>query len=85
MENHIKKKTHLWGWFNYPIKKFNNKKDVMTKEEILLCKTNSRKLPKFDRMKSKDIHPEYFGKFDRKARRAITPQGFANAFYEVNK
>jgi len=79
------KKTHLCGWFNYPIKKFNNKKDVMTKEEILLCKTNSRKLPKFDRMKSKDIHPEYFGKFDRKARRAITPQGFANAFYEVNK
>ena len=79
------KKTHLWGWFNYPIKKFTNKKDVMTKEEILLCKTNSRKLPKFDRMKSKDIHPEYFGKFDRKARRAITPQGFANAFYEVNK
>lgn len=40
---------------------------------------------KFDRMKSKDIHPEYFGKFDRKTRRAMTPQGFANAFYEVNK
>lgn len=79
------KKTHLWGWFNYPKKIFNNKNDVMTKEEILLCKTNSRKLPKFDTMKSKDIHPEYFGKFDRKARRSITPKGFANAFYEANK
>ena len=63
-----KKNTHLWGWFNFPIK------------NPIECNA-----VKFDRMKSKDIHPEYFGKFDRKARRAITPQGFANAFYEVNK
>ena len=41
--------------------------------------------PKFDRMKSKDIHPEYFGKYTRKERRAITPQGFAKAFYEANQ
>ena len=39
---------------------------------------------KFDRMKSKDIHPEYFGTLTRKERRAITPQGFAKAFYEAN-
>ena len=39
---------------------------------------------KFDRMKSKDIHPEYFGTLTRKERRAITPQGFAKAFYKVN-
>lgn len=41
--------------------------------------------PKFDKMKSKDIHPEYFGKLNRQARRAITPKGFATAFYEANK
>ena len=63
-----KKNTHLWGWFNFPIK------------NPIECNA-----VKFDRMKSKDIHPEYFGKFDRKTRRAMTPQGFANAFYEVNK
>jgi hypothetical protein len=36
-------------------------------------------------MKSKDIHPESFGTMDRQARRAITPQGFANAFFKVNQ
>lgn len=41
--------------------------------------------PKFDRMKSKDIHPEYFGTYTRQERRAITPQGFAKAFYEANQ
>jgi len=40
---------------------------------------------KFDYMKSKDIAPEWFGKLDRKARRAITPRGFALAFYGTNK
>ncbi len=63
-----KKNTHLWGWFNFPIK------------NPIECNA-----VKFDRMKSKDIHPKYFGKFDRKTRRAMTPQGFANAFYEANK
>ena len=63
-----KKNTHLWGWFNFPIK------------NPIECNA-----VKFDRMKSKDIHPEYFGTYDRKTRRAMTPQGFANAFYEVNK
>jgi len=40
---------------------------------------------KFDYMKSKDIHPEAFGKFDRQTRRSITPAGFAQAFFEANK
>jgi len=36
-------------------------------------------------MRSKDIHPEQFGKLDRQARRSITPAGFAAAFYQANK
>lgn len=40
---------------------------------------------KFDYLKSKDIHPEHFGKFDRQTRRSITPQGFAKAFFEANQ
>ena len=39
---------------------------------------------KFDYLKSKDIHPEKFGVFDRQTRRSITPQGFAKAFFEAN-
>ena len=62
-----KKKTHLWGWFNDPIKK------------PIECTK-----PKFDRMKSKDIHPEFYGIYNRTIRRAMTPQGFAKAFYEAN-
>ena len=35
-------------------------------------------------MKSKDIAPKYFGIYDRKERRAMTPQGFAKAFFKEN-
>lgn len=41
--------------------------------------------PKFDRMATKDIHPEFYGKLTRTERRAITPKGFAKAFFEANK
>lgn len=68
-EENYKKNTQLWGWFNKP-EKINDKKPDSVK---------------FDVMKSKDIHPEYFGKLTRKERRAITPPGFAKSFYEANK
>lgn len=41
--------------------------------------------PKFDRLTTKEIHGEYYGKFDRTVRRAITPSGFAQAFFEANQ
>ena len=74
------KRTALWGYFNEP-KKTPIVLDPKLKE---LAKTNSQPLPKFDYMKSKDIHPEAFGKMDRQARRSITPQGFAQAFFNSN-
>lgn len=40
--------------------------------------------PKFDRLSTKEIHGEYYGKYDRTTRRAITPSGFAKAFFEAN-
>ncbi len=40
---------------------------------------------KFDRMKSKDIHPEYYGKLTRTERRSLCSEKFAQAFYEANK
>ena len=41
--------------------------------------------PKFDKLKTKEIHSEYYGKLTRQERRAITPPGFAQSFYEANK
>lgn len=41
--------------------------------------------PKFDRLKTKEIHGEYYGKLSRTERRAITPQGFAKAFFGANQ
>ncbi len=77
------KRTALWGHFNEP-----KKNPVpMTDEAKAKAKTNSHLHTlgvKFDYLKSKDIHPEHFGKFDRQTRRSITPQGFANAFYKAN-
>ncbi len=70
-----KKKTHIWGDFEIPKKKdrFENLKFVSSPETL-------HSLVKFDRMLSKDIHPEYYGKLTRQERRAITPKGFAEAF-----
>jgi len=76
------KRTALWGHFNEP------KKNPVEMTPEAKAKTNSHLHTlgvKFDYLKSKDIHAEYFGKFDRQTRRSITPQGFARAFFEANK
>ncbi len=86
--NSYKKNTHLWGFFNKPKKIFTKEIDVMTSIQISQCKTNSRQFPrlqKFDRLKTREIHPEKYPELDRQARRAITPSGFAKAFFEANK
>ena len=91
------KRTALWGHFNEPVKK----PDPMTAKMKELAKTNSYihtlskpkyptagrddELIKFDKLKSKDIHSEYFEKFDRQTRRSITPAGFAQAFFKANQ
>ena len=41
--------------------------------------------PKFDKLLTREIAPEQYGKLTRQERRAITPAGFAKAFYEANK
>ncbi len=79
-----KKRTAIWGYFNEPIKTVTDIDSVMTTEQQKLHKTNSQKLPKLDYMKSKDIHLEYYKKFDRQTRRSITPRGFADAFFKAN-
>ena len=89
-----KKRTALWGYFNEPVKTHTKISEVLTRDQIEKHKTNSQKLPtlaredemvKFDYMKSKNIHSEWYGKLDRKTRRAITPRGFAEAFFKENQ
>lgn len=65
-----KKRTDIWGYFNQPRKK----PVVLTEKEIYQSKVNARPLPKI-----KDL------KLSVADRRAITSQGFANAFYRANK
>lgn len=76
------KRTALWGSFNEPIKC----PILMTAKAN--AKTNSYLHTlgvKFDYLKSKDIHPETFGKLDRQTRRSITPAGLAKAFFKANQ
>jgi hypothetical protein len=76
------KKTALWGNFTEPKKKPVPMTDDMKK----LAKTNSYlHKKKFDCLLNDEIHPDQLGVLDKQARRAITPQGFARAFFEANR
>lgn len=68
--DNYQKQTNLWGKFNMP------KPTTLRKPKNLI---------KFSMLKSKDIHPEFYGKLTRQERRAITPAGFAKAFFEANQ
>jgi hypothetical protein len=63
-----RKETALWGMFNEPKKTTAPKKG----------------LTKFDLLKTKEIHPEYYGKLTRTERRSVCSAKFAQAFYEAN-
>jgi len=75
-----KKRTMIWGWFNEPKKKI-GKIEVESPYHSL----NPEKMKKFDKLASREIAPEMFGKLTRQERRAITPAGFAKAFYKANQ
>jgi hypothetical protein len=63
-----KKRTALWGNFKEP-----GKTDA-----------NRCNKPKFDSLATKEIAAQYYGMLSRTERRAITPAGFAKAFFEAN-
>ena len=76
------KKTALWGYFNEPKKN----PIPMTNEVRKSLKGNKvMNTIKFDYLKSREIAPEMFGKLTRQEKRAITPAGFANAFFLANQ
>jgi len=64
-----KKRTALWGYFIAP-----SKNPIQMPLDIIeKCRTNSVPLPKVEGLKT------------NQERRAITPSGFAQAFYEANQ
>ena len=86
-----KKRTMLWGWFNEP-----KKKPIRWTEELQKNQRTEKRghrwfnmyqaqMKKFDMLASRDIVPEMFGKLTRQERRAITPAGFAKAFFNANQ
>jgi hypothetical protein len=69
------KRTDLWGYFNEP-----RKSPVkLTQKQLWDSKNNTRSLPE---LPEGYILPE--GYTSLKARRGITPPGFANAFFKAN-
>ncbi len=69
------KQTDIWGYFNMP----RQSPVELSKEELRQSRVNTRPLPKL---------PKGYVLTNEKpiqARRAITPAGFAKAFYEANK
>lgn len=41
--------------------------------------------PKFDKLTTREIHPNFYGKLTRTERRSICSPGFAKAFFEANQ
>jgi site-specific DNA-cytosine methylase len=68
------KKTGIWGWFKKPKRKYMTINEIMTQEQIKKYKINNR-LPSIT-----DITGS-----NQKEKRAITPKGFAQAFFEANR
>ena len=69
------KKTDLWGYYNMP-----RKAPVeLTPQQVARCKVNNRELP--------ELPPGYnpLNGNAQGARRAMTPPGFAKAFFRANK
>lgn len=70
------KKTDLWGYYNAP-----KKNPVpLTDEQKARLSINNRELPT---LPSEYVLPDNFSR--QAARRSMTPQGFANAFFRANK
>ena len=69
-KDNYQKRTCLWGKFIVPKP---------------ITYTRPRGLKKFSLLKSREIYPEYCGQLTRTERRAITPPGFARAFFESNR
>lgn len=74
--DNYKKRTHLWGNYNIPVK---------TPIECNTVKFDATLLEDLPQLPQGFIYNKGCGLDKRQVRRSITPQGFAKAFYESNK
>ena len=81
------KRTLIWGDFNKPIKKFKKWEYVKKIKELYIRPGREKPSIAFLHKSSKKYIPSMKNmKFKNDAEfRAVTPQGFAKAFYEANK
>lgn len=83
------KKTALWGKFNIPVRLYNKWEDVPKNDKLYI--RPSRKKPSMAQQHVSHIkHIKEFERFvnlvhDDMSLRSLCSQGFAQAFYEVNK
>lgn len=66
-----RKETAIWGMFNEPKK--------------IPIFSHAKGLKKFDLLKTKEIHPEFYDKLTRTERRSVCSAKFAQAFFEANR
>lgn len=74
--NPYKKRTHIWGNFNIPIKQ------PVKCETVKFDKTLLEDLPE---LPQGFVYDKGCGLDKRQVRRSITPQGFAQAFFKANQ
>lgn len=69
------KRTHLWGWFNDPVKTHTEQ-----------ARTLKKKFDKLSMKEIKSIGDEIWRNTkNRQTLRAVTPKGFAEAFFKANQ
>ena len=81
------KKTGIWGNFNLPKKKYNNWDEVIKIKELYIRPGRKKPSIAFLHKSAKQYIPEFKNtncKTDADFR-ALTPQGFAKAFFRVNQ
>jgi hypothetical protein len=72
------KSTDIWGYFNIPVKTVKSQPENMQ----YIMKPGHKKKRLYFR---DDPYNQYKYLFNAQTRAAITPPGFANAFYKANK
>lgn len=68
------KQTDLWGFFNVPKKK----PIKMSRQQIIRCRSYAEQPDQSEILTDNELNM-------KTARRAVTPAGFANAFFKANK
>ncbi len=81
------KRTMIWGNFNHPVKKYKNYTDIPPIEGLYVRPGRKTASIAFNHLSHKQFIRQFdpFTASDDASFRAITPPGFAQAFFEANQ